>query len=144
MSAKENAPPGGDHGALAKQNVVTLTATAKPGNKTSRTRYVRFFPERLMFATAVLTPPEVVAWMRLTLAFVMRDGVLPADDRALAGITQTGQRWPALRDKLLDLGLGRIEGGLWVDDDQHRNLEIQRRSSERGTKGATARWTRDA
>jgi hypothetical protein len=144
MNAEKKAPPGGELGAHAKRNIVTLPTAAKTGNgKTSRTRFMRLFPERVLYVIEMLTPPEMVAWMRLSLAYVMRDGVLPADDKALAHITRRGTRWPALRDKLLMLGLGRIEGGLWVDDDQARNLEIQRLGSERGRTGANARWGKD-
>jgi hypothetical protein len=123
------------------QNVVSLQpARAHSKPKTGRTRYVRFFAERLCFVLDGLEADEVVGWLRLTKAYVGSDGLLVADDKHLAVVTKIGKRWPALRDKLLALGLGRVDGGRWIDDDQDRNLEIQRRLSGRGSKAAIARW----
>jgi hypothetical protein len=108
--------------------------------KTARERYVRFFPERLSLILGQLDDRELGALIRLTLAFVLADGVLACDDKKLALITKTGKRWPEFRDKLIAVGLGRIEDGHWIDDDQCRNLELQRSYSERGKRGAAGRW----
>lgn len=119
---------------------------ATPRAKTGRTRYLRTFPERAFFLLDQLTQAEFVAAYRLSLAFVIADGDLKADDRLLAGVTKTTPKaWAALRAKLLLLGLGRIEAGQWIDDDQLANLLVQRRVSERGRRGAEVRWgVRDA
>lgn len=127
-------------------NVSVLPGAQKSGNgKTGHNRYARIFPERLFFALGVLSDRELVAWVRLMLAYVVNDGVLPADDAQLAAITNAGKQWPALRDKLVTLGLGRIEHGMWIDDHQRSSLDLQRVQSLRGSKGAAARWRgRDA
>jgi hypothetical protein len=123
------------------QNIVRLPASLQTSKrKTGRTRYLRLFPERVCFALDSLSESEVVAWLRLTKGYVVNDGILLADDKHLAMLTKMGKRWPDLREKLIALGLGRIEGGLWIDDDQQQNLEIQRRLTNRGAKGASARW----
>lgn len=115
-------------------------------SKSGRTRYLRLFPERLVFMFDQLTPAEFYATLRLQLAYVVADGDLQADDRRLAAVTkQSAKGWAALRDKLLLLGLGRIEAGQWIDDDQLRNLQVQRRVSEKARAGAAKRWgARDA
>lgn len=114
---------------------------AMPPSKTGRTRYVRLFPERMLFLLDQLTDRELVCVLRLSMAYVIADGDLPADDRRLAGFTKLSPKaWAELRDKLLLLGLGRIEAGQWIDDDQLSNLKIQRSVSERGKRGAAARW----
>lgn len=109
--------------------------------KSGRTRYVRHFPERALFMLDQLTPGEFCAAYRLALAYVIADGGLRADDRHLASITKLpAKAWLQLRDKLLLLGLGRVDSGMWVDDDQLANLLVQRRVSERGRRGAAGRW----
>lgn len=115
-------------------------------SKSGRTRYLRLFPERLVFMLDQLTPAEFYATLRLQLAYVVADGDLQADDRRLAAVTKLSAKgWAALRDKLLLLGLGRIEAGQWIDDDQLRNLQVQRRVSEKARAGAAKRWgARDA
>lgn len=109
--------------------------------KSGRTRFVRYFPERVLFMLDQLTAKEFVAMARLAMAYVIADGDLPADDRRLASITKlSAKAWTELRDKALLLGLGRIERGQWIDDDQLGNLLVQRRTSERGKRGAAGRW----
>jgi hypothetical protein len=115
--------------------------------KSGRTRYMRLFAERAYFLLDQLTERELSAWLRLSLAFVIADGDLADDDKRLASITKLSARaWSELRDKLLLLGLGRVEAGQWIDDDQLANLRIQRAVSERGKRGAQGRWgkARDA
>jgi len=112
-----------------------------PQGKTGRTRYLRLFPERLLFLFDQLSDRELVCVLRLSMAYVIADGDLPADDKRLATITKLPARaWAELRDKLLLLGLGRVQAGQWIDDDQLENLRIQRSVSERGKRGAAARW----
>jgi hypothetical protein len=109
--------------------------------KAARTRHVRFFPERLLYLIDRLTPPQIVAFLRLSSEFVQLDGALPANDKHLATVAKmTPKAWGELRDKLLVLGLGRIEFGHWIDDDQMRNLEMQRRASERAKTAAARSW----
>lgn len=109
--------------------------------KTGRTRYVRLFPERMLFLLDQLSARELVCVLRLSMAYVIADGDLRADDKRLASITKLSLKsWAELRDKLLLLGLGRVEAGQWIDDDQLGSLQIQRRVSERGKRGAAARW----
>lgn len=109
--------------------------------KAARTRYVRLFPEKLLYLIDRLTPVQIVAFLRLSSEFVQLDGVLPAADKHLATVAKmTPTAWGELRDKLLVLGLGRIELGHWIDDDQLRNLEIQRRVSEQRTLAVQTRW----
>jgi hypothetical protein len=143
MSLPEKQTPGASR-VSANENkcsVSVLPRAAKPGRaKTGHSRYIRLFPERVLFAAELLTDHELVAWLRLALAYVVRDGELPADDAHLAAVTKTGKKWPALREKLLMLGLGRIESGQWIDDHQQSSLELQRSQSFRGSKGAAARW----
>jgi hypothetical protein len=111
--------------------------------KAARTRYVRLFPEKLLYLIDRLTPVQIVAFMRLSSEFVQVDGALPANDKHLATVAKmTPKAWGELRDKLLVLGLGRIELGHWIDDDQLRNLEIQRRVSEQRTRAVQTRWSK--
>lgn len=123
-----------------------LQVVEPPRTKSGRTRYLRHFPERLTFMLDQLTPAEFYAVLRLQLAYVVADGDLSADDRRLAAVTKLSAKgWAALRDKLLLLGLGRIEAGQWIDDDQLGNLQVQRRVSEKARLGAARRWgARDA
>ena len=108
------------------------TAVVLAATKAARTRYVRFFAERGLYLLDRLTEREFVAFYRLSSEFVQLDGALHAADKQLAAITKmSAKAWNELRDKLLVLGLGRIEHGHWIDDDQLRNLEIQRRATER-------------
>ena len=109
--------------------------------KAARTRYVRLFPEKLLYLIDRLPPVQIVAFLRLSSEFVQLDGALPANDKHLATVAKmTPKAWAELRDKLLVLGLGRIELGHWIDDDQLRNLEIQRRVSEQRTHAVQTRW----
>ena len=142
MSAPDARTPGGsraDAENTTDQNVVSLPTAEEAGNrKTGRTRYLRLFPERHYFLAEMLNDREIAAWLRLTMAFVVRDGELPVE--GLSAITKTGKRWPALRDKLIILGLGCIEDGHWIDADQRANLEIQRRLSMRAVRANEVRW----
>lgn len=124
----------------------TLLIAEAPRAKTGRTRYLRHFPERLTYMLDQLTPSEFYATCRLQLAYVIADGDLPDDERRLAALAKVAPKaWLALREKLLLLGLGRVEAGQWIDDDQLANLQVQRRVSEKGRLGATRRWgARDA
>ena len=109
--------------------------------KAARTRYVRLFPEKLLYLIDRLSPVQIVAFLRLSSEFVQLDGALPANDKHLATVAKvTPKAWGELRDKLLVLGLGRIELGHWIDDDQLRNLEIQRRVTEQRTRAVQTRW----
>jgi hypothetical protein len=125
----------------SKVNIVSLPVAQKRGNpKTGRTRYLRLFPERAYYIVEHLNEREFIAFMRLSLAYVVADGSLPADDKKLALITKMGRHWSGLRDKLIALGLGRVEAGFWVDDDQLTNILIQRRLSDRGVRANAVRW----
>lgn len=120
---------------------MTLRVVEPARRKSGRTRYMRFFPERLFYMLDQLTEREMVAALRLSLAYVIADGDLADDDKRMASITKlSAKAWPELRDKLLLLGLGRVEAGQWIDDDQLANLRIQRNVSARGKRGAQARW----
>ena len=116
-------------------------AVLQAATKAARTRHVRFFPERLLYLIDRLSPVQIGAFLRLSSEFVQLDGALPANDKHLAAVVKlTPKAWGELRDKLLMLGLGRIELGHWIDDDQLRNLEMQRRASEQRTAAVQARW----
>ncbi len=65
--------------------------------------------------------------------------MIPSRSRRCAG--SRVKSWLSLRAKLIDLGLGRVENGRWVDDDQDRSLELQRRYSEKQRERVRARWT---
>ena len=117
------------------------TAVVQAATKAARTRYVRFFAERGLYLLDRLTEREFVAFYRLSMEFVQLDGALPAADRQLAAVTKLSTKaWGELRDKLLVLGLGRIEHGHWIDDDQLANLQMQRRASERAKSAAAKSW----
>lgn len=119
------------------------TVVAQAATKAARTRYVRFFAERGLYLLDRLTEREFVAFYRLSMEFVQLDGALPANDKQLAAVVKlSAKAWGELRDKLLMLGLGRIEHGHWVDDDQLANLEMQRRASERARHAISQRWAR--
>ena len=144
MTAAKEKRPSGDSQTSADDKASTLSllpTTQRTGNaKTGANRYMRLFTERGHYVAAELTDRELGGWFRLTLAFVVHDGVLLADDAHLAAVTKMNKAWPVLRDKLLMLGLGRIDAGLWIDDHQRSSLELQRAQSVRGSKGAAARW----
>ena len=113
-----------------------IAVATAPGGKSGRTRFLRLFPERSLFMLDRLNEREFVATYRLMMEFVITDGQVPADDKHLASVTKLSTKsWAAVRDKLLQLGLGRIEHGFWVDDDQLASLEIQRAASRRGAAG---------
>ena len=76
----------------------------------ARGRYVRHFVEHQKYILSSLTPEEYAAFMRVTLAFVERNGRLADDDTELARIARLRRkRWLSLREKVLDLGLARVE-----------------------------------
>lgn len=105
--------------------------------KSGFTRYMRMFPSRSLYLLDQLTAQEFVATYRLTMAYVMADGQLAGDDKSMAHVTKlTVRAWAGLRDKLVQMGMGRVEHGFWVDDDQLVNLECQRAASLRGFLGA--------
>lgn len=109
--------------------------------KTGRTRYLRIFPERATFLLDRLDDKQVGAWLRLALEFVIRDGQVADDDKALARITRLSVRsWRELRATLVELGLGRVVDGRWIDDDQQENLNRQNAFIERQRGAARARW----
>ena len=111
------------------------------GLRSPRNYYFRYFPQNSSHLLDSLKPDEFVAVVRLHRERALRDGPLSADDKLLATITKmTDKAWASLRDKLLMLGLARVENGMWIDDDQERSLEIQRNSRLRGPRGAEARW----
>lgn len=126
-----------------------LAVATVAARKNGRTRYVRLFPERTLYMLDRLSDREFIAAYRLMMEFVITDANLPADDAHLACITKlSAKAWAMLRDKLLQLGLGRIEHGFWIDDDQLANLDMQRAASMRGAAGgrkaAENRRQRDA
>jgi hypothetical protein len=104
-------------------------------------RFVRLFPERIIFLVDILTPSEWPAYMRLLQEYAAVDGQLDASDAKMMAVTRLAPKaWTALRDKLLQRRLARIEGGLWIDDHQNSSLDIQRNGSARGRAGAAGRW----
>ena len=125
-----------------------MSATLKlvqpePRQKSARQRYTRIFPERWRYLRAELNAREALACLDLLFAYVGRDGELPDDDRELARHAGVSAKlWSALRAKLIALGLFEVKNGRWVDPDQDRSLEIQRRMSARGLAGATKKWER--
>ena len=145
MTTPEKRMPGGspafaDHSSIsAIVSVLPLPPKAGVG-KTAHNRYVRLFLTEMYFAIEHLDAQEYRAWSRIAAHYVANDGVLLALDKVMAQVTKTGKKWPDLRDKLLALGLGRIENGHWVDEHQRSSLELQRRASLRGRRGADARW----
>ena len=134
-------------GGESRPQAALVVATA-PG-KAGLQRYTRHFPGRVFILLDRLTEREFVALFRLQMEFVIMDGQVPADDKHLAGITKLPRKaWLELKDKLLQLGVCRVENGMWCDDDQTVNLDFQRAASARGVKGAIAaaekRRARDA
>lgn len=110
---------------------------------TGRSRYVRLFPERVYFLLARLTDREVVAYLRVVNDYVVRDGQVQFDDKALAKVAGISSRaWSDLRDKLVELGIVKVDGDKFVDPDQSASLEIQRATSERQRGNAMRRWKR--
>jgi hypothetical protein len=96
-----------------------------------------------MVARMNLSNEEFLAWIILTTTYVVRGGIMAADDKDMASLTGLGKDWPRLRDKLIDMGYGRIDNTRWIDDDQDKNLECQRRASQRSTKANNKRWAKD-
>ena len=111
--------------------------------KSGRTRFVRLFPERLDFLLARLSARELAAYLRILNEYAVRDGDMPAADRAMREITKLSNgAWAALRDRLITLGICRIENGRWIDEDQDANLRRQREFSEAQRQRALGRWAR--
>lgn len=134
-------------GGESKPPAALVVATA-PG-KAGLQRYTRHFPGRAFILLDRLTEREFAALFRLQMEFVIMDGHVPADDKHLSGIAKLPRKaWLELKDKLIHLGVCRIENGMWCDDDQAVNLDFQRAASARGVKGAMAaaekRRARDA
>lgn len=125
-----------DGGAPDGKGKAPLVVAAAPG-KSGFTRYMRMFPSRSLYLLDQLTAQEFVATYRLTMAYVMADGQIAGDDKSMAHVTKlTVRAWAGLRDKLVQMGMGRVEHGFWLDEDQLVNLEHQRAASARGFRGA--------
>lgn len=122
-----------------KAKVIPLAPAAE--KKPARHRYVRLFPERLLLLLHCLSATELRAYIYLLHEYVLKDGQLAADDKELARVARLKpEGWQVLRAKLIDVGIGKVVGKLWVDEDQAKNLEIQRAASERQRKRAEQRW----
>lgn len=139
----------GTDGAAARPVAAVAMAVAAAPGKVGLQRYTRHFPGRVFILLDRLTEREFVALFRLQMEFVIMDGQVPADDKHLSGITKLPRKaWLELKDKLIQLGVCRIDNGMWFDDDQAVNLDFQRAASARGVKGAIAaaekRRARDA
>lgn len=112
-----------------------------PKLKNGRTRFFRIFPERGDFLLSRLSDREFKATFRLLLEFVVRDGELPDNNKFLATVAAMKlPAWLSLRERLLALGIFRVEAGRWIDDDQEKNLRLQREHSARQAKKARKRW----
>jgi len=139
---KETADPVRTRSAAESESTLqgeVYNATRLP--KTGRTRYLRIFPERALFLLDRLDDAKFVAAFRLILEYVMRDGRIDDNDQALARITKlSGRGWAELKEILIELGVGRVDNGRWIDDDQQANLDHQQGLSERGKRGAAGRW----
>jgi len=123
-----------------KREVVKASLTLVNG-RPKRQRYVRFFPDRIIFLQANLSPRLFMAYLRLCAMVAVNDGLAPDDDKVLAqfsGLPIAG--WRELRSKLEMLGLAGGENGRWIDRDQQAAFELQRRGTARGMAGAEARW----
>lgn len=93
---------------------------------TAPDRFVRFFPKSWAKLNASFTPREVVAYVNVLMQYVQREGGLSADNKLLATLADLPMKdWLSLRERLLALGIARIEEDRWVDDDQHENLQRQ-------------------
>lgn len=130
---------------MSEQKIVRPSAySATPLPKTVRSRYLRLFhlfPERALFLLNRLSDPQFVAALRMALEYVMRNGQVPDDDAANARATKLSLRaWRELRGILIEIGVGRVENGRWIDDDQQASLDIQNRLADRGMRGAAGRW----
>lgn len=118
-------------------------ARADRGAVVARSRYLRFFPDRLLYLLDRLTEREFAAYCRLAMEYLHFDGELAANDRQLAEVAKlTPKAWQTLRYKLLTLGLCRIEQGRWIDADQASNLAVQRAARARSLVANRARWDR--
>ena len=104
-------------------------------------RYARFFSDRWTELQNWLTAAQLVAYINLAIAFVNAADGLPDDDEELARIARLSIiEWRKLRARLLhhDHQIFVIEHGRWVDPDQQANLDMQRKASARGLRGAAA------
>lgn len=107
--------------------------------------YIRFFPATLTYLIDRLTPVELQAYMRLAHDYVVADGELDASDESLMVATRLKRKlWVAMRDKLIQLRLCRIESGRWIIDDLDSSLALQRAARARAQKGGEARWKSNA
>jgi hypothetical protein len=142
MSEKREAAPGWHPGAASEDNVVALkdySGSGKP--KTGRTRYVRFFPERLYFLVVHLTEREMVAYLRFVAKYVVGNGAPKDEPKALAPMVGlSAAAWTNLRTKLIEMGVIALVDGHLVDEDQQKNLDIQRKTSERQARIARKKW----
>ena len=103
--------------------------------------YWRFFPDKYLIAKALLDKPELAAYVDLVNAYALAGGKLSAEPKHLARVCElTVPQWQSLRHKLLQHGLGRIEGGSWVDDYQQANIDGQKRGRLRSLTANQARW----
>jgi hypothetical protein len=137
---KENAAAGTAASAEKRQQLRNGDGSTRP-RKSGRTRFLRWFPERLEFLLAHLDAADLAAYLRITVAYVVRGADLPGDDRKLARIARLKPAaWAGLRDQLQDLGIAQVIDGRWRDADQDRNIELQEAFSESQRKRANGRW----
>jgi hypothetical protein len=142
MPRKSAAAPSGNSGAAGAHNVVELKVYATPPPaRAGRSRYLRLFPERVAFLLLHLDARELTGYLRIATHYVVADGQLPADDKALARIAAMPAKvWADLRARLIDLGIVHVEGDRLVDADQQANLDIQRAASARQRARVMRRW----
>lgn len=140
---KETADPVRTRSAAEESTVQRESYTGSRRPKTGRTRYLRIFPERATFLLDRLDDDEFVAAFRLALEYVIRDGQISDDDQALARVTKMPlRRWRGLKQTLIEIGVGRVMAGRWLDDDQQANLDLQNAFTARQREAAHARWRR--
>jgi len=96
---------------------------------------IDYSPSDFLGGTILLSPWEELAYRRICDLIYVMDGELP-DDKALADLTKTKSRWPAVRKRLLFLEKIQVKNGRIFNERCTAELIKKRAMIEKAQRGA--------
>ena len=133
---------GGEAGQHAKRQFTGSPKAASSAAPESMRAYrVGLFANDLGLALNALTGDELKAFLRLRLEYLFAGCTGIVDNDAEIARRIGFRRWPALRSKLIGLGMLRDADGLLRDDDLEKSVQMQRSARERSRNAAVVRWS---
>lgn len=90
--------------------------------------FVEYCAKDFLDGTQILGPWEELAYRRICDFIYATNDSLPDNDRKLAWMTKTGNRWKRIKETLLEAGKIRIENGLITNTRCQKTLEKSARN----------------